>query len=611
MRLLTWLVVLALLCASGATSAGAPQDACAKDVIIYFDVSASMYVEEDGVSTARLFADALAGLLSREDFTSKDDRVQVIAFAERVALLAETTDAASRELLALGRRAAEVPEVGNRDLTNLSAVLTDLQRRSDAARQQIFIIASDFADDPEGAPSGRCAPARQRIVNFRAAATKTDRELSPSESRKLALLTSPVQSQRCRASDEEVSAAVIKDFDDILKAQPVEIGHQHNQIANLLRQAVANLVLLERAPPNRFAAIAVTVRNPNPFPVVVTNMKMQAGRKVETLARNETIGCGEEKTIEETIPDSLTGEAKLRIDVTAETKPAKPLAIETQSIVISRPEVHVFDYFGTGTFAVELFVQPSGSEHVALTVTGIPGTTELKYTFRAKERLRVALTAEGDPTGDTSRIAVKVTDPVVAGLGQDERATLYLKDGSAATAEETKAVHVRMPADPRADDVPVLVRRWAIAVLIAMILSALGMGAGSVLSWYRKFNDVLEFHEFLEALGLAPTLVGGTSGLTAILLPYGSLTRSATVETLVLSLAATGTVFYALRWFSVLWLWRRLFEPALIDSKRAIRRRRLLTLLIAAAAVGAGWWVYSNLHGALVNSVLISAEPAA
>lgn len=600
MRVLTGFLTMVLTAAAFAQPAGG-NTTCEKDVFIYFDVSGSMYMEREGASAAQLVAEAVSGLIGREGFAASGDRVRVTVFAERLAVLTDIPDAAAaaREIRTLADGTAvtaRVLDVGDRNRTDLAAVLNDMRARSDEDRHQIFIIASDFAHDPQ---KSECSQWRGRITAFRSLAVDTHGDMAQSH-RKLALLTATVKNDQCEGQEQEVATNVIAIFKEILDAKVVEITHSSNRIVNHLRREIAEPVIVHQAgPASSPNELLLKALNPNRFRVDVQKVTFQSqdGTTTAETEHKASLGCGEEAPIAVEIPEALRDRPTLKVALVTTTPPVEALEIPRQSVVITQPEVHVFDHFGDDTFAVEFVVEPFGAEEVTLAVTGIPGTKgEQIYKLPVRTKSRVALTARGNGRGDKSRITVALSS-----------GRLYVRKPGE-EAQRIVKIQAQAPQNATADDTPSVVRWGAIGTLAMMCLSLMRFVPGSPGTWYRRFNDGRTLLDFLRSLGLPMDLLGGTSFPTVIGWRCGTIAGSAGTETIILSLAAAGSAMFALRWFAILGLWRWLFERELVSTRKAVQRRRLLAVIIIAIAAGVGWWVYATLSGALVDSVLISPE---
>lgn len=598
MRLLRRLAVVLLVDAALAMPLRAADDACSKEVIIYLDLSGSMKRKTKGVQTRRLFAGALTRLLSRENFAEPGDRILVAAFAERVALLEDTdmpAKAAAR-IRTLGENGLTLTdEVGDSELTNIEAVLDDIQRLADPAKPQLFIIASDFAHDPH---ETECRDWPRDVIRLRETADAIQDALPGNQRRKVALLTAAVEDGRCGDLDQDISDSVIEILVD-LDARLVPITPLHNQIANLLRAAVADDLILEPGPPPDSAnTLVVRVRNPNPFAVLVTKLSVAAdGEKASEFPQALTVGCQSEQSIAVPTPDMMLQADELTVTVSAELRSPAPLTIPSRTLTITPPEVHLFEYFGQYTVAVEFVVAPTGSRDVSVILHGIPGATPQIYKVNADQATRVALSAVSDRS-DRAGISVAVT-----------HGRLFLKEGGLTKPAETVAA--RTPEFKLGDALPKLLHWLGLAAIGLVALTLIGFIPGKALRWYHWFHHGLDLFEFIDAVGLKSTAFGGFCSATMVLFPIARVISSATIQLIVLSIAAGGAVVFVLRWLAVLTLWRRVFERTLANRQAAIRRRVFLTFLIAAFGIAAAMAVAWTLSLTLGDSKILFAEPAA
>jgi hypothetical protein len=593
-RLLTAVVTVSLLAGMPVHAAPDPADVCEKDVYIYFDVSGSMYDARSGVSTLQLFTLAIEGLLRREDFLEARDRVAIVAFAESAATLIQTEDAAAAALVvqAIPRSRAVLDPttgrpaiVGDRNRTNLTVVLDDVMSRLDPSRRQIFIIVSDFAHDPD---KKDCRSSDGRIVNFRTAAQRTRDAIPRDVALKVALLTAEVADEQCGGGDQSISIAVKRTLREVLQARDeVRINPATNIIANRLRQVLADPVTLEKGTPSANASrIAVKARNPNPFPISISQLALSLpdGRQVQRVPLSKTIGCGAQEVLEVDVPLELREAPELTVGVTANTPPVEPLRIPSERVTITQPEVHVFEAPGKDTYAIELEVEKSHGGEVLLKVHGVPGAKEKTYRIdTSKGRRRVALALPGNDGG--SRENVRVTT-------EDGR---LLVEGGNGLTEEVEA-HGSAPADHGGEHVPFYLRWLGAITGFGMLLSLLRILPGKPHQWWHIFHKAHEFHVFTSAIDWIVTGLGISAVTFSSFWPYGRvLPMSVAAENFLWAASAGSLTLFIFRAIVLFAFWRSVIERHLLAAKRAVARRTFLAIVGLILSITVAAYVFMTL----------------
>ncbi|HJQ41103.1 MAG TPA: hypothetical protein VKB93_28535 [Thermoanaerobaculia bacterium] len=589
-RLFATLLASFVLTDSVVVMAASP--ACQKEVYIYFDVSGSMYEEQDGINAQELFTGTIAHLLRAESFVGPSDRIVIVIFAESAVTLFDGSDVRTAATAVESIRPAppaEARAVGSTNSTNMVAVVHDILGRIDPRRKQIFIIASDFAHHPQ---SLSCSEVNRRILHFRNEAQSARQSLDD-QPVKLALLTGEVVGESCGGANQAVSKAVKAAFHEILNASgEVEISPVRNVIANQLRRAIADPITLGREPLPDRNLVGIAVRNPNPFTVFIRRVILSSedGKIAEEIPQDTTVACRSEETIRVEIPPSLQSASKLVASVDANTPPGPALELPSEFVLITQPEVHVFKNFGKDTYVVELAVEKTDDGRATLTVSGVPGAKPQTYEIDAtKGPAHVALTLPGEDSDNVAVVKVTANGDLLVKTREGE-------------IREEKETHGE-PAQSGAEHLPGYVRLAALISAILGLFSFIARIPGGIHKSFKIFLIAHEAHIFHGALGAALNGLGITAATLFWWWPYGLVFTSARFENIFWATTAGGLTLFLYRSIAIVgW---RLFERHLLTAPRALALRALITIAGVLFALAMARYAYLRLETTISAPTLV------
>lgn len=596
MRLLTCLaaVVVPLLITSRTFAA----QACEKDVYLYFDVSLSMYETHRLKSAEKLFTDSVAWLLREEGFVDPGDRIVVVAFAENTVDISDDVDpeAAADAVEKLASQ-PPVTDVGDRNYTNVNAVLADVQSRLDPTRKQIFIIASDFAHHP---PRMSCAEGDKRLDDFQTGARAFRRAVGNDKDLKIALLTGDVLGDSCGGVNKEVAQTVRTAFRELLKVSgEVPINRGTNLIAGELRRVIAAPIEVSGVPaPEDPALLGIRITNPNPFAVNVTQVHLSKTNQQATVSFPQQIrlGCGASEVLSLAVPPSLNGENTLHVRVDANTQPPQPVEVVAEQLLITVPEIHVFENLRTTTKVLELELIEQREQPVELIVEGA-SASKLTYKVDVSEGpRRVALVLPANAPANAS--AIKVSTP---------SGTMFVRTSSGNVQQNS--AEAERAADREGEKAPVIVGWMSLVALAGIALTYLKLIPGMPLWWWKRFADVQTFFDFTGALDAGVKSLGSASSMIGTFGGYcGAFRTNITFENILWAAAAGFVTLMVSRSIVVNIAWKAFIEPiTLKDAHTARKRRRIVEVLLVIAAVATALHVLQSLDATLPNGVVVHA----
>jgi len=571
MRLLTVpsmvLTALALLVAPPLHGAGS----CEKDVFIYFDVSGSMRDRSEGVSTLELFTSAVEALLAREDFIDPKDHVSIFVFAEGTAPLVVDGDKTSalrsvhelRESNPLGPTFSGPPSIGNPNRTNIGSVIDDVTTRVDSSRHQIFIIASDFADDPG---VSACNQIDARVSHVKNVANEASASFTVTPMTKLILLTSRVHGDQCGGAHQRVADDATGALEDILHAARVEITRRPS-IAGSLRQAAAEPVVLQGGDiAANGEGLSIGVQNPNPFGVLLQTLRLSTpDGTAEEESPNKTIPCKSRVDVTITPSTSLLEKPSITVTPTVKDLPPSPsVALPSRQITILLPEFHVFNSVARDAYIIQGDIAANVDGKVVIQLDSADGIRRTYEVPAGPERAPFALALDTLNRETMRSFRLSLTG-----------GKLYVNTkGAAARPAEYADVH---HGEDRLGEVFLSATQWS--SVIALIFGLLTFS-------FHRARHLFEFTHttihFAEALVGWIRRGGRTACLTLSVLPYGYL-RSTTPENVTWSLLIFLFTLWVLRRIAVA-CWP-LFEKHLRRSKDVLKIRKYVTTAVVLLAL--------------------------
>jgi hypothetical protein len=584
---------------------------CDKDVFLYFDVSASMHEKYEEVSRIELFTLAVRGLLKRENFVSPADRIVVVAFAQTATTLLDRTNAAAAAASVI--QELEQPErvgssgVGDRNHTNLAAVLSHMKRHHEPGRQQVFVIASDFNHDPE---NDNCAQTRARKLHFRTAAESLHDEIGGAKL-KLALLVAEA-ADKCPDDegnkDNSVANVVLNTFRDVLDVKRhVAVSENESRIVNLLRQVIGDPVLLDEDSASAMdGKITVTARNSNPFPITIQELKLSGpnGTHPHITKPRTIIGCGQSESLQSDIPPSLINEPALTVTVQATTPPADPLAIPSNPVTINTPETHIFKDVLNATYAIELHVKKTANRNLMFEVSGVPGAHAERFPVDAtRGPTTVAMVIHGDRDATKAVVQVRLVEGDLRVAQREGSREVVTGVGQGGTVEA-------IAGQPHGENVPWITQVLSLIIIAGVALRYLKVIPVSVRQWLNLFDDVSDAKDIvIGAHAGIKLLIGGSVVGFPWVIPYRPIPFEITIGNACWAFVATCLTLFICRWAIILVLWR-MIEWRLLPTPRAVALRLVLVLFCVVLALGTGWYVFGSLQLAISDAMVLAPESA-